>query len=148
MSQTEITSLLTGQPATGFPTIASLMHLGKDLKHRTSIDLVDPKLALRNELAYIQCADGTTRTLFSMDSPLIDQILCLKHFITPENVEFFVSWIRNLHARCSDHEGRQVLFAGSHDADMWFQQKLPVIDMANPIRGALETIQIAKARML
>lgn len=129
----------------GYPTQATLMEsFGKGGKHRIAFDIVEPKLELSGDKIWFKNIQGHVVTLCTMDEPLISQIIFLKHFICPENFDFFVKWIQQIHARSADHQARNNLFGGCDEAELWFSQKLPVIDMANPMEGAIQTLNLAR----
>lgn len=140
----EARQLFEQPEAGGYPTTATLLKvLGEGVKNRLAFDIINPKLNLINDSVFIYT--GTTvHELFKMNEPLISQLIYLKPFLCPENFHFFVQWLKQIHARSSDPLGRNILFAGSDKAEEWFTQQLPSIDMANPLQGALQTLQFAK----
>jgi hypothetical protein len=143
-SMNEALSLLNAPPAGGFPTVSSLLRAGVGERHRTELSVVYPPVELRNELVTTFDRKGNPVTLFHMETPLICQLISLKPFFVPENRDFFVKWIQNLHARCSDPKARAALFAGGAEAEEWFSQTLPAMDLSNPLEGVMQSFQFAK----
>lgn len=134
----DVTDFVNAQTGSKFPTLHGLTEqLGPGVRNRMSLDVVYPTLAFNSNeqvvLDYGPESDShhNGEVLFNMSEPIIDQLLYLKHFWTPENGPFFEQWAMK-HG-----------FGASKDVSRWFDQKLPVIDMSNPIQGAMETLRFA-----
>lgn len=125
---------------------ALVTKLGHKIRSRVSFDIVQPELYFHNERVMIRRPnEGPPIELFHLNVPLIEQLIHLKPFFVPENVGFFVSWIRQIGARCDDVLGRQLLFGASDGAELWFgQRNLPTVDMSNPLPGALHMLNMVR----
>lgn len=147
-SLNEARQLLEDQDVAGFATLPTIMKkVQRPLKNRVSYDIVEPRLELSNDRVWLRDARNNPVELFSMRTSLIAQLIHLKPFIVPENFSFFIDWVQYVRALMDDPMGREILGKGegSHEAELWFSQTgLPVLDMANPLQSALQTIQFAK----
>ena len=126
----------------GYPSASTVVRtVGFDkIKNRCAFDVVEPGLKLKLNSVYL----GEHLLFVMHEQPLISQLIFLKSHICPENFAFFIEWVKYIHAMASDKNGRDLLFAGCDNAEIWFGQKLPVIDMKSPIQGVLQTLQLAK----
>lgn len=126
----------------GFPSTSTILKVvgSSELANRIAFDVVAPVLSIQRGKVYLG-----KHFLFSIEEqPLIAQLIFLKNHIVPENFQFFVQWISCIHGMAADIDGRNILFAGSDGAELWFSQVLPKINMDNPMTGVLSTLQLAK----
>lgn len=145
-AEAEAKELLQLDNVGGFLTTTALLaKLAPAVKNRVSFDVVEPKLYFKGEKVMVQTPRGEELELFHMNAPLIEQLIHLKCFIVPENLDFFVKWVRQVHARTSDMLGRSLIFAPSPKAELWFSQRdLPTISMDNPLQGVIQTVAHTK----
>lgn len=135
-------AMATQENVGGFLTHFNLLDLlGKDCAQRLSFDVVSPRLYVNGSNVCISKKSGESSTLFSMDSPLIEQIIHLKPFVTPENFDFFKEWCFGISQRTSNQNGWNLLFGGSTNAELWFSQALPTIEMSDPLPGVMQTLK-------
>lgn len=131
-----------------FPNLMSIMTLGSTMKNRAAVDVVYPVLRLENDpanqhqwtvyIVYDQHGNEKKPLFDVVRTPFMEQLLFLKHFITPENREFFSDWLGVL--EFLNGSGMFSPLTWGDDVEQWFATRPGVIDMANPLKGVMEAV--------
>ena len=143
------TTSLAFNPNAGYHSTPSLI---KDfmgvIKNRMAFDVVEPHLVLEQSIVQAKSDEnGKSVVVCNINDPLISQFIALKPFLCPENAYFFAHWLREIKQKMSSPQGIEAMFGPSDQVEEWFSQELPIIDMANPVKGALQTLQLSRMGM-